>query len=88
MDQTVVATLKRYYTRCIITQVIVPNLREFWKSHNIWKAVNNITVFWAEIKQSTINKSWRCLCPDFVLDDQDIEETPEQKTKDDDELER
>jgi hypothetical protein len=75
MDQTVVATLKRYYTLCIISQVIVPTLREFWKSYNIADS-------WAEIKQSTINKSWRSLCPDFVSDDQDIEETPEQKTKD------
>jgi hypothetical protein len=33
------------------------------------------------LKQSTINKSWRNLCPDFVSDDQDVEETPEQLTK-------
>jgi hypothetical protein len=56
----------------------VPTLREFWKSYNVWNAVNNIADSWAEIKQLTINKSWRNLCPDFVSDDQDVEETPEQ----------
>jgi hypothetical protein len=56
---------------------IVPTLRQFWKSYNIWNAINNIADSWAEIKQSTINKSWRNLWPDFVLDDQDVEETPE-----------
>jgi hypothetical protein len=79
---------KHYYTRRIITQVIsatdngiVPTIREFWKSYSIWNAVNNIADSWAEIKQSTINKSWRNLWPDFLLDDQDIEENPEQITK-------
>jgi hypothetical protein len=59
---------------------IVPTLREFWKSYNIWNARYNIADSWAEIKQSTIIKSWRNLCPDFVLDDQNTEETPEQIT--------
>jgi hypothetical protein len=44
--------------------------------------VNNIGDSWAEIKQSTVNKSQRKLYPQFVTDFQDIEETPEQITKD------
>jgi hypothetical protein len=58
IDQTVIATVKRYYTRRIMTQAtaatdngIVPILREFWKSYNIWNAINNIADSWAEIKQ-------------------------------------
>jgi L-rhamnose mutarotase len=49
---------------------------------------NNIADFWAEIKQSTINKSWRNVCPEFVSNDQDIEETPQQMSKEVVELER
>jgi hypothetical protein len=40
---------------------IVPTIREFWN------AVNNIADSWAEIKQSTINKSWRNLLPRFCV---------------------
>jgi hypothetical protein len=67
---------------------IVPTFRESWKSYNIWNGVNNNAESWAEIKQSPINTSWRNLCPDFVSDDQSIEETPKQKTKEVVELHR
>jgi hypothetical protein len=60
---------------------IVPTLREFWKSYNIWNTVNNIADSWVENKQSTINKPLRKLCPDFVSNDQDIEETLSRKQK-------
>jgi hypothetical protein len=88
MEQTVIATFKCYYTCHIMTQAIavadsgiVPTLRQFWKNYNIWNAINNNADSWAVIKQSMINKCWRNICPEFVSDDQDNEETPEQMTK-------
>jgi hypothetical protein len=83
-----IATFKRYYARRTITQAIAatdneagPTLKEFRKGYNIWNRVSNVGDSWAEIKQSTINRSWRKLCPQFVTDFQDVDETPEQITK-------
>jgi hypothetical protein len=63
MDQTVIVTFKRYYARRKMTQVIAatgneasPTLKEFRKVYNIWNGVN-IGDSWAEIKQSTMNRS-------------------------------
>jgi hypothetical protein len=36
-----------------------PTLKEFWRGYNIWNGVSNIRNSWAEIKQSTMNRSWR-----------------------------
>jgi hypothetical protein len=58
-----------------------PTHKEFWKGCNIWNGVYNIRDSWAEFKQSTINISWRKLCPQFVTDFQDFEETAEQIIK-------
>jgi hypothetical protein len=58
-----------------------PSLKEFQKVYNIWNRVNNIGYSWAEIKQSTMNRSWSKICPQFVTDLQDVEETPELITK-------
>jgi hypothetical protein len=65
-----------------------PTLIEFWKGYNMWNGVNNIGDSWAEIQKSTMNRSWRKLCPQFVTDFQDVEETPEQITKEVVDLER
>jgi hypothetical protein len=88
MDQTVIATFKRHYARRTMTQATAatgneagPALKEFWKGYNLWNGVNNIGDSWAGIKQSTMNGSWRKLCPQFVTDFQDVGETPEQITK-------
>jgi hypothetical protein len=69
MDQTVIATFKRYYMRRTINQANRatdkeggPTLKEFWKSYNIWNAVNNTGDSWAEIKKSTMNGCWKQLC--------------------------
>jgi hypothetical protein len=84
MDHTVIVSFKRYYVCCTVTQAIAamgneasPTLKEFWKGYNIWNGISNILDSWAEIKQSTVNRSWRKLCPQFVTDFQDAEETPE-----------
>jgi hypothetical protein len=34
-----------------------PTLKEFWKGYNIFNGVHNIGDPWAEIKQSTMNRS-------------------------------
>jgi hypothetical protein len=58
-----------------------PTLKEFWKGYNIWNGVNNFGDSWAQIKQSTMKRSWKKLCPQFVTYFQDIEQTLEQITK-------
>lgn len=57
MDQTVIATFKRYYTRRLINQAIkandkegTPTLKDFWKCYNIWNAINVIGDSQAEKK--------------------------------------
>jgi hypothetical protein len=44
----------------------------------MWNGVNNNGDSWAEIKQTTMNRSWRKLCPQFVPD---FPDTPVQITK-------
>jgi len=54
MDQSVVATIKQYCMRIVISHAIRatdresgPALKEFWKECNIWNAVKSIGDFWA-----------------------------------------
>ena len=88
MDQTVIATFKRYYMRRTISQAIRatekedgPTLKEFWKGYSIWNAINNINESWAEIKESTMNGRWNKLCPDFAPNFKGFDETPEVATE-------
>nr|XP_012146667.1 PREDICTED: tigger transposable element-derived protein 1-like [Megachile rotundata] len=87
MDQTVIATFKRYYMRTIMTKAIKttdrqhgPTLTEIWKNYNIWNAINNIGDSWAEIKESTMKGSWKQLCPQMMNDFTNFEEKPETLT--------
>lgn len=89
MDQTVIATFKRYYMRRTVSQAIKaidkeggPNLKEFWKNYNIWDAVHNISESWGEMKQSTMAGCWGKLCPDLVPNFKGFEKTPEAATED------
>jgi hypothetical protein len=88
MDQTVMTTFKRCYTKRTIKKAIRaidkedgPTLKEFWKGYNIWNAVNNNGDFWAEIKEPTMNGCWKKLCPYLVQGFKDFEEIPESATK-------
>ncbi|XP_017763034.1 PREDICTED: tigger transposable element-derived protein 1-like [Eufriesea mexicana] len=87
MDQTVIATFKRYYMRTIMTKTIKAidrqdgsTLIDFSKNYNIWNAINNIEDSWAEIKESTMKGSWKQLCPEMMSDFINFEETPETLT--------
>jgi hypothetical protein len=73
MDQTVIATFKRYYIRRTINQAIRatdkeggPTLKEFWKGYNVLDAINNNGNSWADIKKLTMNGCWKQLCPKLV----------------------
>jgi hypothetical protein len=61
MDQTVIATFKRYYMRGTINQAITetdkeggPTLKKFWKVGDIWNAVSNTADSSAGRKKSTM----------------------------------
>jgi len=55
MDQSVIATFKRYYMRRVTSQAIKttdkaggPTLKEFWEGYNIiWNAMYNTGDSWA-----------------------------------------
>lgn len=42
-------------------------LREFWRSYNIWSAINIIGDSWAVIKESTMKGHWKQLCPQIMI---------------------
>lgn len=60
MDQTVIATFKRYYMKTIMTKYLKATdsenrskLSVFWMNYNILHAVNNIEDSWPEIEEFT-----------------------------------
>uniref|UniRef100_K7F9R4 HTH CENPB-type domain-containing protein n=1 Tax=Pelodiscus sinensis TaxID=13735 RepID=K7F9R4_PELSI len=55
MDQGVIASFKAYYDEM--------TLRDFWKSYNIYDAINNIADAWDEVKETNMRGVWNKLCP-------------------------
>lgn len=73
MDQGAIANFKAYYHRRTFGQLIretdgegQQSMRDWWKSYNIMKAVQNIAAAWNEVKLSCMNGVWRNLWPDVV----------------------
>ncbi|XP_069611020.1 tigger transposable element-derived protein 1-like [Ranitomeya imitator] len=82
MDQGVIATFKAYYLRRVIGNALAATernkdltLKEFWKTYNIIDAVNNIADSWDEVKQTSMNGVWKKLCPRFVNDVTEVQES-------------
>lgn len=73
MDQGAIANFKAYYHRRTFGQLIretdgegQQSMSDWWKSFNIFKAVQNIAAAWNEVKLSSMNGVWRSLWPDVV----------------------
>jgi len=79
MDQSVIATFKAYYLRRVLKEMLrVVNkerdagelsndvVRKFWKNFNIGHSLTMVDESWKELKETTLNKSWRKLLPEFV----------------------
>lgn len=86
MDQGVIASFKAYYLRRTFSQAVRATqkdemtLRDFWKSYNIYDAINNIADAWDEVKETNMRGVWNKLCPQFTQEflgftDDEIAET-------------
>nr|XP_006132847.1 tigger transposable element-derived protein 1-like isoform X1 [Pelodiscus sinensis]XP_006132848.1 tigger transposable element-derived protein 1-like isoform X2 [Pelodiscus sinensis]XP_006132849.1 tigger transposable element-derived protein 1-like isoform X3 [Pelodiscus sinensis] len=86
MDQGVIASFKAYYLRRTFSQAVRATqkdemtLRDFWKSYNIYDAINNIADAWDEVKETNMRGVWNKLCPQFTEEflgftDEEIAET-------------
>ncbi|XP_069840890.1 tigger transposable element-derived protein 1-like [Dendropsophus ebraccatus] len=82
IDQGVIATFKAYYPRRVIGNALQATeknkdltLKDFWKKYNILDAVQNIADSWDEVKQTSMNGVWKKLCPQFVTDVTEVQES-------------
>ncbi|KAM4045427.1 tigger transposable element-derived protein 1-like [Anomaloglossus baeobatrachus] len=82
MDQGVIATFKAFYLRRVIGNALAATgknkdltLKDFWKTYNILDAVNNIAYSWDEVKQTSMNGVWKKLCPQFMNDVTEVQES-------------
>ncbi|KAM4021798.1 tigger transposable element-derived protein 1-like [Anomaloglossus baeobatrachus] len=50
-------------------------LKDVWKTYNILDAVNNIAYSWDEVKQTSMIGVWKKLCPQFVNDVTEVQES-------------
>lgn len=80
MDQTIIATFKSYYLKKILTQMLTVmnqslslgvnnpenEIKKFWKNFTISDSIGLVEESWAEIRETTLNKSWRKLLPELV----------------------
>nr|XP_006138987.1 tigger transposable element-derived protein 1-like [Pelodiscus sinensis] len=82
MDQGATRLFKAYYTRRIFAQAIktikgeeASTFKDFWRGYNMYAAVKNIGESWHEVMQTSINRIWKKLYPQFVNDFKGFEET-------------
>jgi hypothetical protein len=76
MDQGVIATFEAYYLRGCLQQLIHETgnddnrtVREFWKSFNIKKVVENSNLSWKEVTPFTMNSVWKNILPQCAISD-------------------
>ncbi|XP_068959392.1 uncharacterized protein [Petaurus breviceps papuanus] len=75
MDQGVMVDFKAYYLRITFAQAIAAldadkdlTLRDFWKSYNIYHAIQNIAKAWEHVTEACMKRVWKKVCPQFVPD--------------------
>ncbi|XP_076035908.1 uncharacterized protein LOC143021925 isoform X5 [Oratosquilla oratoria] len=72
MDQGVIATFKKYYTRRTMRKLNramdsgTTTVRAYWRSFNIKMAVEHIVAAWEEVAPVTMNAVWHKLWPEAV----------------------
>ncbi|XP_053960531.1 jerky protein homolog-like [Anastrepha ludens] len=68
MDQGVIETFKRYYKKALLRNVLIgqeedKTILEIYKGINLKIAVYMAAEAWANVKPTTLKKSWNKLCP-------------------------
>lgn len=74
MDQGVIATRVINNALAATEKNKDLTLKDFWKSY-ILDAVKNIADSWDEVKQTSMNGVWKNLCPQFVNDVTEVQES-------------
>ncbi|XP_053570666.1 tigger transposable element-derived protein 1-like [Bombina bombina] len=85
MDQCVIAAfklnyLKRTFSKCIAAidkeegagQEV---LSKFWKSYNILDCIKTVRDAWNDIKDTTMKRAWKKLCPQLAVDSEDVDDS-------------
>ncbi|XP_053561290.1 tigger transposable element-derived protein 1-like [Bombina bombina] len=85
MDQCVIATfklnyLKRTFSKCIAAidkeegagQEV---LSKFWKSYNILDCIKTVRDAWNDIKNTTMKRAWKKLCPQLADDSEGVDDS-------------
>lgn len=76
MDQGAIAAFKAYYLRRTFGQLIhetdsdKQSMKEWWKSFNIMKAIENIDLSWKEVTQHCMNGCWKKLWPEVAKNEE------------------
>ncbi|XP_018430489.1 PREDICTED: tigger transposable element-derived protein 1-like [Nanorana parkeri] len=74
MDQGVIATFKAYYLRQTFSEMVKVldrsgiTMKDYWRSFNVLKGVNNINGAWEEVTANCLNRVWRKLLPESAHD--------------------
>ncbi|XP_054745991.1 jerky protein homolog-like [Anastrepha obliqua] len=68
MDQGVIEAFKRYYRKALLRSVLIgqeedKTILEIYKGINLKDAVNMAAEAWANVKATTLKKTWNKLCP-------------------------
>ncbi|XP_053567651.1 tigger transposable element-derived protein 1-like [Bombina bombina] len=85
MDQCVIASfklnyLKRTFSKCIAAidkeegagQEV---LSKFWKSYNILDCIKTVRDAWNDIKDTTMKRAWKKLCPQLADDSEGVDDS-------------
>ena len=74
MDQGIISTFKTYYLRQVLRHIVDStsdtgeDVLTCWKKYDIAMAIKNIDVAWTAISRSTMQRVWKNLWPDVVID--------------------
>ena len=73
LDQGIISSFKAYYLRRTLNYLVtaisggVESVSSYWKTYDIKKAIDAISLSWQEVCQSTLNGSWKNLWPACVI---------------------
>jgi hypothetical protein len=72
MDRGVIAALKTYYLRQTFMELVrdfdksVKTMRDYWRSFDILKVINNIDAAWEEVSVNCLTGVWLEFLPQYV----------------------
>lgn len=89
MDQSVISTFKAYYVKRVMQNIVramnnaceniavSSSVQEFWKNFSIFDSIGFVNEAWSQVTESTLNKCWSKLLPEFVKQTE-VQETYDQ----------